>query len=54
LPPALALADLYADPRAWHPDADDVDIPEKETAAVLAASELLQVKLPAAIIQSRH
>lgn len=54
LSPALALADLYADPRAWHPDADDLDIPEKETAAVLAAGELLRVKLPVAVIQSRH
>lgn len=54
LPPALALADLYADPRAWHPDADDLDIPERETAAVQAASELLRVKLPQAVIQPRH
>ncbi len=28
LPPAWALADLRADPLAWHPDADDVDMPD--------------------------
>lgn len=28
LPPAWALADLRADPLAWHPDADDVDVPD--------------------------
>jgi hypothetical protein len=28
LPPTWALADLLADPLAWHPDADDVDIPD--------------------------
>jgi hypothetical protein len=28
LPPAWALADLWANPLAWHPDADDVEIPD--------------------------
>jgi hypothetical protein len=28
LSPAWALADLLANPLAWHPDADDVDVPE--------------------------
>ena len=28
VPPDFALADLYATPGAWHPDADDLDIPE--------------------------
>lgn len=27
LSPKFALADLYATPGAWHPDADDLDIP---------------------------
>jgi hypothetical protein len=43
LPPALALADLYADPKAWHPDPDDLDIPDEHREPVLAAFELLGV-----------
>lgn len=46
LPPALALVDLYADDKAWHPDIDDLDIPDDCTGAVLAASKLLKVDLP--------
>jgi hypothetical protein len=46
LPPALALADLYKDPKAWHPDVDDLDIPSQETSAVLRAAKLLKVTLP--------
>jgi hypothetical protein len=34
LPPALALADLYADPNAWHPDPDDLDIPDQDQDAM--------------------
>ncbi len=49
LPPALALADLYADKRAWHPDVDDLDIPEDEFAELLAAARMLEGKLPAAM-----
>jgi hypothetical protein len=43
LPPTLALADLYADPKAWHPDPDDLDIPDQDHDAVLSAFELLGV-----------
>src|SRR5882757_3614814 len=41
LPPALALADLYADPDGWHPDPDDLDIPDQEHSSVRSAFELL-------------
>jgi hypothetical protein len=41
LPPALALADLYADPDGWHPDPDDLDIPDSDHDSVLSAFELL-------------
>lgn len=46
LPPALALADLYADPDAWHPDPDDLDLPPGQAAKVLSASERLRIPLP--------
>ncbi len=49
LPPALALVDLYTDAKGWHPALDDLDLPEEEKAAVLGASELLRVRLPAAL-----
>jgi hypothetical protein len=41
LPPAWALADLLADPLAWHPDADDVDVPDGYQAQVALASARL-------------
>jgi hypothetical protein len=41
LPPALALADLYADRDGWHPDPDDLDIPAQDHDSVLSAFELL-------------
>jgi hypothetical protein len=41
LPPAVALADLYADPKGWHPDPDDLDIPDHDHDSVLSAFELL-------------
>ena len=41
LPPALALADLYTDLDGWHPDPDDLDIPDQERRRVLSAFELL-------------
>ena len=41
LPPALALAELYADPAGWHPDQDDLDIPQEHYDSVLSACELL-------------
>ena len=44
LPPALALADLYADPDGWHPDPDDLYIPDEDTHSVAAAFELLGLK----------
>lgn len=49
LPPALALADLYGDPQGWHPDPDDLYVPEEELGSVDAAAHLLGVKLPAAL-----
>ena len=44
LSPALALADLYTDPHAWHPDPDDLYIPEQDHDAVSSAFELLGVE----------
>jgi hypothetical protein len=48
LPPALALADLYADSKGWHPDPDDLDIPPEQHDPVLSACELLGSKPEAA------
>ncbi len=47
LPAPLAFADLYADPKEWHPDVDDLDIPQEDAAPVQAAAALLGAKLPA-------
>ena len=44
LPPALALADLHADPDGWHPDPDDLDIPDQDHDSVLSACALLGVE----------
>jgi hypothetical protein len=41
LTPAVALADLYGDPKGWHPDPDDLDIPDQEHDSVLSTFELL-------------
>jgi hypothetical protein len=41
LPPAVALADLYGDPKGWHPDPDDLDIPDQDHDSVLSTFELL-------------
>jgi hypothetical protein len=46
LPTPLALADLYGDPKGWHPDVDDLDIPQEDLASVGAAATLLGVELP--------
>ncbi len=46
LPAAFALVDLYGDPKGWHPDVDDLDIPQEQLAPVGAAAELLGVELP--------
>lgn len=43
LPPALALADLYADRTGWHPDRDDLDIPGEKHDSVVSAFELLSL-----------
>jgi hypothetical protein len=47
LPTPLALADLYGDPKGWHPDVDDLEIPQEDVASVEAAATLLGVALPA-------
>ncbi len=47
LPAPFALADLYGDPKGWHPDPDDLNIPPEEVASVGAAATLLGVELPA-------
>lgn len=49
LPPAFALADLYADPRGWHPDPDDLDIPDDQLSQLASACERLRVRLPAVL-----
>jgi hypothetical protein len=41
LPPAVALADLYGDLKGWHPDPDDLDIPDQDHDSVLSTFELL-------------
>lgn len=46
LPPALALVDLYGDPKAWHPDPDDLDLSPDEAEKVLLGSERLRIPLP--------
>jgi hypothetical protein len=46
LPTPLALADLYGDPKGWHPDVDDLDIPQEDVTSVGAAASLLGVDLP--------
>jgi hypothetical protein len=56
LPPALALVDLYLDPKDWHPAVDDLDIPYEGKEEVLNGSRLLGIELPADIRQAcaRH
>lgn len=51
LPPPLALVDLYADSKAWHPDIDDLDIPDEAANDILAACRLLKAELPAPIMK---
>jgi hypothetical protein len=49
LPAAFALVDLYADPKGWHPDPDDLDIPDDQLSQLVLASERVRVRLPAAL-----
>ena len=51
LPAPLALADLYGDAKGWHPDVDDLDIPQEDVAAVGAAAKLLRIGLPAPLVR---
>ena len=46
LPPTLALADLYNDPKGWHPDIDDLDIPEADIPQLVTAARLIGAELP--------
>lgn len=48
LTPAWALADLLATPFAWHPDADDVEVPEDSQAELARAFAQLNVTLDVA------
>ncbi|MGB6452830.1 MAG: hypothetical protein WBE92_18935 [Steroidobacteraceae bacterium] len=50
LPAPLALADLYGDSKGWHPDVDDLDIPQEELASVATAAMVLGVDLPAPLV----
>jgi hypothetical protein len=50
LTPALALADLYSEANAWHPDPDDLDIPSEQHDAVVSAFELLVGKPAMAVL----
>jgi hypothetical protein len=43
------LLPLYKDPKAWHPDVDDLDIPEGESSALLLAAKLLKVEFPESV-----
>lgn len=49
LPAAFALVDLHADPKAWHPDPDDLDIPDDQMNELVSACERLRVCLPASL-----
>jgi hypothetical protein len=49
LPPAFALADLYSEPEGWHPDPDDLDIPDDQLSQLVFACDRLRVRLPAAL-----
>lgn len=46
LPAPFALADLYGDPKGWHPDLDDLNIPPEDAMSVAAAATLLGVEVP--------
>jgi hypothetical protein len=46
LHPVVALADLYADPTAWHPDWDDLDIDEIDAELLVFVFESFGVKPP--------
>lgn len=49
LPPAFALADLYYDSKGWHPDPDDLDVPDDQLNQLVLACERLGVRLPAGV-----
>lgn len=46
LPPSVALADLYGDKGAWHPDIDDLDIPDEELSDLALAFQKLGIPVP--------
>lgn len=46
LTPADALADLYGDSKAWHPDPDDLDLPDTALPLFASALERLEVQPP--------
>lgn len=48
---SLALADLYGDPKGWHPDIDDLDIPQEDLPSISAAARLLGVELPEPLVR---
>lgn len=50
LPAPFALADLYADPHGWHPDLDDLHIPDEDGSSVLLAARQLDAQLPAPLL----
>ena len=51
LPAPLALADLYGDTKGWHPDMDDLYIPQEDMASIESAATLLGVELPAPLVR---
>jgi hypothetical protein len=36
----------FRNPKGWHPDVDDLDVPQEDLASVGAAATLLGVELP--------
>jgi hypothetical protein len=40
---------LYNDPKGWHPDMDDLDIPEADVPQLAAAARLIGAELPASL-----
>ena len=51
MPAPLALADLYGDPQGWHPDVEDLDIPQEDVGSVGPAATLPGVELPAPLVR---
>lgn len=52
LSPAAALLDLYADPRAWHPDPDDLEVDDNARDAVVRVADRDGFILPSPLLDA--